>query len=794
MAESEVIQDVYSISLDEAALARLKSGLASGRKAVADWTAQVKAQPVVFDGAAKAMENYAKSVEQSNAKITASQKKANDEAKKQASAGSAQKLFSTGAQLAGALGGGGVVGQAISTAGGVTDTIRELPKLTDAVKELKPQAIATGAGVAALTVALALYNQEQARTKAAALSEIDSRQKALTLLQTGSQQEIQTRINQLAQQKAINEKTAADANQLFQNLKDETLKNLGPAAAAAEYYAASVGMAAGPYQAAKEAADKANASLGSTSTELEILEKQSGLTAQSVTDVAKALQNAQYISGDISNRAAADLEAYQLANNGTQKQLDERVRSLQLESAVLSNNIDAANAQADALGRNTAEGQAAAQQASELTKRYNAVGTTLNFLQQEFVRTAVAARDAAEFTRQQNDEKVAATKAFNEAEKKAIADNNKEKADALDRLNEAQVKAADEAADAAEKALQSLIDKKAQLSQGLADAFTDDEVKRKREEFDAQIKIQQEEAKAARDHARALVKIQKDGMKDEQAAIDARDFARLFEIRDQRKEQIDEENDTYIESRKQANEAAAQEAQDRTRNYAREREDRLTNYNRALREAQAQYTRETQQADANKRQQLQLAQQAYTATLSQLQTKLTTEQRLNQSAYDAALKQANTSATQRIEIEQKVTDAFLAQANKRLAAISNGGGVSGARGGGTGSGRFTATRAGGGTLNAFQGSSYNELAGQREKWNGYQLPDGSGFIFPLRSGYMDSGGGGRGGMTFNAPLVQLDVQTGGTTAQINGLGDMVAAKVLDVLQVVTKAKVSATPI
>lgn len=389
-----VINDIYRLDLDQAALARVKSGIASGRLAIQQMTTDVKAQPVAFDQAAKAAENYAKAIEQSNkARATAAQKSSSVGASQ--SLGKAESGINQIAQL---LPGAG--GESARLLGDITGTVQKLPELGKAVKDLGAVTVATGVGVAGLSIALALYNQEQARTKALATADLDSRQRALTLIQTGSKEEIQARINALTKQKEINKATADDANKLFQDLKDETLKNLGPAAAAAEYYASKVGAAAGPYQAASENAEKANKNLGSTSTELELLQKQSGLTAQSVDDVTKALKEAQYIGSDISNRASADLEAYQLANNGTSKQLDERLRNLQLELAVTQNSSLAAQARVDALGRETEAGKAAQAEVDNLTKKQNGLQTSLEVLSQSFVRASIQAREMGETTKQ----------------------------------------------------------------------------------------------------------------------------------------------------------------------------------------------------------------------------------------------------------------------------------------------------------------------------------------------------------------------------------------------------------
>lgn len=601
--------------------------------------------------------------------------------------GSSQKLFSVGAQVSGALGAGGL-GQGLAVAGGFTDALRELPKLKEAIGGLSPATLAAGAGVGALTVALDLYTRAQAAAKQAALSEIDARQRALTLLQTATKEEIAARILELQKQQEINKATAEDATKLFQGVKDDIQKELGPAAAAAEYYASAVGLAAGSYQAAKEAADKANDAVNKTSTELEILQKQSGLAANGITQIVNAAQNAAYIGSDLANRAAADLEAYKLVNDpkAGQDQLNQRIRDLQLESTVLANNIDIANSRADSLGRETEAGKAAAAEAAKLVDRYNTVGTSLEILSQEFVRTAVTAHDATAALEKIRSEQIATTAKYVEDTKNLEESKNQALYESTKKYNETLVNLADTAAKAAEDSLRKIQEKRADLAQSFGDSETDALRKARDKQLDDLEKYQQSEAKAARDHANDLVKIQRDQADKELDAVTNRDFKALYELQRNKQKELDAANETYNQAKADRAEAFAQQQNDAAEQFKREEEQRQVNYKRQLDQAQVAYNREVAQAQRN-----------YNDAYQKAYTSYVNEQNILNAKYIAQQNQLNQSVTAQLQLQAqgdaaklKLEQDYYVRSQQLIKGIYSNGGSTAAGGVGSG-GRATAT-------------------------------------------------------------------------------------------------------
>ena len=774
MSDDERIQQVYQFDIDATALARARAGITSAKKYVEDLTASIKAQPVIFDSSGKSLIEMANSAKVATSNLNdledAYSAAANAATKlvdtrekivKTETTGSSQKLFSAGAQIAGALGGGGAVGQAISTAGGVTDAIRELPKLTDAVKGLPPSALAAGGATAGLVLAINAYAHAQEQAKQAAMAELDARQRALTLLQSSNQEEIQNRINQLAKQKDINEKIAADTNQLFQNIKDETLKQLGPAAAAAEYYASSVGQAAGSYQAARDAAEKATQTVSSTSTELDLLQKASGLTAQTTADLAakeadlnKARTEGQYITSDIQSHLSAQLELQKLITTGTTEGLRSRLAGLQTEAELVDQAADAAREKQKSFAVESQQYKDLTTLINQLVQRSNDLKVTFNDLNQGFLVAAIQTREEADAFKKSNEDKISASKKYNEDVIKIEEQSAEARAKAIGNYNDALVKAAETAADAAAAALDKLKDSRSRLAQNLVDADATAQTKLEQDKLDAAIKRQQEEVRSAREHARTLDQIRKDGQKSEQQAIDDRDFMALFQIRQDTKDKMDAENQRYVQEQQDRQEAYAVEDKQREDAFAREREARMIKYKKDLADAQTQYNKELAIAADNKAKAIRLATQARDNELNLLQSKLTTDLRLKAQAWEIELKNAQLSGQQRIAVEQQINDALLAQANARL----------------------NASRA----SSAFSAAAGNNTA-----------PSSSGRVSPTKDFNSSSsiGGGGKA-VTINGPLVAPTINAGNASAsQLNNMQNMIFQGALEALQVVTGVQV-----
>ncbi|MBL8118780.1 MAG: hypothetical protein JNJ78_14705, partial [Anaerolineae bacterium] len=707
--------------------------------------------------------------------------------------------------LTGLAGAGGLSG-AIGGLGEVVALAEELPRLKAAaaglpdVLKAATQTIGVGGAgmigaLGALAIAFALAQAAAQKARQAAESEIDARERALRLIVDGNQETIQARINELAKQRDVNQAIADDNRRLFEQFREQIAEGLNPLEKGQLFaqIITGVGEAGQQYLALEQAANQAAATLAGTSNELNLLQQASGLTAQSTADLVnqeQALAFARRRTADViaaaNNALNAQLEARQLAESGTTEQLQKRIQSLRDEYQLVADTIVSLGEKAKAEAADSEARILLVDEIMRLTMRANTLKASLDTLGTSTLEASIKAREAAEYAAKQQAELAAAAKKYTDDVARITGAGREAELQASARHADALVKAAQQAAEAAENALNRLQEKRSELANKLAEGEADAALKAQQQALDDQISFQRDEARAAREHARTLVQIRRDANRDEQRLIDERDFRGLFELRQSTTEQINEASRRFAAEREEANTAYAEQAEDRAAAFAVEREQRLTNYKRAINDAQAQYNREIQQIAANKSRQIQLTNQAYTAEINQLKGKVDAELRLRLQAYDAELRLVSQSASQRIAIEQAAQNAMLSLANARLNTLRMTGSNTGSLVGNqtiNGLPASFAFRSGGGGLNAGQASTYNERAGQRERFAGHLLPEGAGVIFPFRAGYMNPGGTSKP-MTFNAPLVSLNVTTGGSAAQMSSLSDMVADKVLDVLEVI----------
>nr|MBA3871962.1 hypothetical protein [Anaerolineae bacterium] len=418
----------------------------------------------------------------------------------------------------------------------------------------------------------------------------------MRLLQQGNQKEIQDRINTLSETQKINEQIAADAKKNFETFREEAAKNLNPVQFAefTAQIATGVGEAGQQYKALEEAASKANAKLGDTSTELALLEQGSGKTAQSLDQIVTAAQKLQLISSDISNKASADLEAYKLANDpsATTKGLDDRIRSLQLESEVTKNSALAAQSLADSYGRATAEGQAAQVEADNLTKHQNALQTSIEALSEGFVRAAVTANELAAEADDIRKQQIQSIKTYDADILKNSEEKDKALADSQAKLNEALIEGANQSAIAAENLVIKLDQKLADLATSFGQGEIDAKQKAEYQELDDLAAYSRQAAQNARSHANDLEKISRDFAQRENDATLGRQFDQLYALQQQKTSAINESNIAYNQQQEaQLENFNAQEANN-LEHYKREDAQRQLNYTRQLTADNLQYTRE----------------------------------------------------------------------------------------------------------------------------------------------------------------------------------------------------------
>lgn len=822
MAEDEVIQQLYRFDIDSAALARARSGIASAKQYVDDLTEAIKGQPVTLDATNAALDDYVQKTKQSSTqtadtsdnieKMTSRLTELEDAS---TSATAAQEKLATANKDVGDSSGGGDsagvtslrrTGGALSQLGfqgagrglQLAGDIQQLNRFQESLSGITPELAGAGVATIALTAVIDLYTQQQQKAKEAALGEITARESAIQIIATGTKEDQQAKLNQLETTRKANQAIADDTNQLYASLIKGILDTKGITEAGLEVSLAKIGQADGTVQAAYDAAQKANKALDGTSTEMNILTQATGLTAQSTADLtaaeaslkAKRQEVADSIKG-IEDSLAGQKEAQQQINTGSVQGLAQRKKDIYDELQLL-NEASAATAQKIKDSEGDTEAQAAYRdELKKLDGQFQSLSTTYDDLSTSIVENAVAANDAAKELKQSNDEKIADTKAYNDDIKKIEDTSDQARAKAAGTLADALVKAATTAADAAEAALNKLIDKRADLAKNLVQADEDAETKAEQQKLDDQIKRAQEEVKAAREHERTLKQIRADGARSEQQAIDDRDFAQLFQIRDNVNQQLSAENDRYKQQEEDRQESYKQQDADRDTAEKRDHEARLKKYQRDTADATAQYNKEITAAAANKTKQLNLAQQAYNTEITNLRGKLIADENLRLQAYDTEIKNANAVGDERIAIEQRISDALLAQANARLAAITN---MTSTAGSSAEVAARAAMRASGGSLNAGQLSSYNERGGQREKFNGQLLPAGAGLIMPFRGGYMDSNGGGKSPININGPLSAPTIYAGAAnSAQLESIKRVAFEGALDALLTISGGSVNGSP-
>lgn len=749
----DLIQQIYQLSLDEAALAKLKKGIAEGRKSIEQLTAAAKAQPFEFGEAAKAATHYAKTVEESQKKAAS------------ASGGGGFNFGTIGRGL-------GSVG--LSAPAEVSKTVDDLqalyeqfkinkdviPGVASAASALTPilgesaaSFIAVAAPVAlvaaaAIPVGLAIkevsdeldrsrkaYQDELAALKASNDFRIQNITDARTKTSAQNRQEAEDQqqkikyqqdyINQLQKNREDINKAYSDLGSSFDPLKRKDLIDKG------NDLDKQIEEATKTLITFAKQAENTVVVLGSEIDAREATQKAIEAQTKATNDhVSMILQDAQ-----VQARVNAEIKSM------TSEQVKNRLDAIEQEKALLQSQIDALRALPNPTDKSTAALQT--------------LGTQMAALSQESSGLASAIGNLPADIKKQNEDKIAATKKYNDEVVKIEEQSAEARAKAIGNYNDALVKAAEAAADAAAAALDKLKDSRARLAQNLADADANAQTKLEQEKLDAAIKRQQEEVRSAREHARTLDQIRKDGQKSEQQAIDDRDFMSLFQIRNDTKDKLDAENQRYVQEQQDRQEAYAIEDKQREDAFAREREARLVKYKKDLADAQAQYNKELAIAADNKAKAIRLATQARDNELNLLQSKLTTDLRLKAQAWEIELKQAQLSGQQRIAVEQQISDALLAQANARL----------------------NATRA----SSAFSAAAGNNTA-----------PSGSGRVTPTRdfnSSGATSGGGGKP-VTINGPLVAPTINAGNASAsQLNNMKDMIFQGALEALQVVTGVQV-----
>lgn len=462
-------------------------------------------------------------------------------------------------------------------------------------KALIGASVAGGVLAGALLILTTRFND----VKRAAQADADARTNALRLLQSNNKEEIQARINTLTEQRRINQEIAQDANANLQALRDGIRTQLGDAALLQSEFNALIGTGAGELAALKDGAAKANEALNATSVELDVLQSASGLAAQSVADLAaqeahlKAVrsQQTEFIA-ELTREMNAEAEARRAIATGTSKQVQDRLKELSDE--IIANAAYVEKLRERALADKAAgeENQLLIDEINKVAAATDALSETYDALNNDTVTAAIKAREAAEEQAKIRDESISATKKYLDDVANIEEKNFEARAAIEGRYQDTLAAIAERTAEAAAAALQKLIDAREKLTQGLGQAQLDAQQKAQFDALERQIDFQQDEARAARNHADELLKIRRDAADQEQDLIAARDFSGLARLRRDTTRRISDTTSSFTKERSEQLLAFQQKNEAQARQFVFEAQQRQEKYAIDLANAEAQYKRE----------------------------------------------------------------------------------------------------------------------------------------------------------------------------------------------------------
>lgn len=527
--------------------------------------------------------------------------------------------------------------------------VQNLPAQLDAAAEAlgtnKLGLIGLVGAAGGLTIALQLAQQQFEKTKAAALSDLDARKRALTLIQTGSQEEIKARIEALKAQREINKTLADDAQNTLNGLRqgianDPTIRLLlGPQLATGlTEVGAALNVGAGELGAAKVNADAANTALNETNTELTLLEQAAAAGAGAVNSQTEALEQMERAIQYVIDQRRFEMDAMQLSTD----QIKSRQQSIKDEMALLELEIAARQAQ----GENT----------DELIEKWAALGQQEAFLAgtaTDMAKARALEAAALEYEKAQIDAVIAAHKKYTgdvtDMETRAL----EQRAALADRYNEALVNAAETAADAAENAVQNLQQARDDILRNAGADAAEAALAAQLERMDVLIEAGREEARAAREHARDMQRIRVESQRQEADLIASRDFAGLFRLRRDTGFQLQDAQGNFQAEANERRIAIQERLDDLARGYQQEADQRTRQTEQKLAEAQLAFEREQAQIAANLQRAEAKARAGRDADLKALDSKIRSELHLKRQAYEAEIRLAAQASDLRQQAYQR---------------------------------------------------------------------------------------------------------------------------------------------
>lgn len=416
-------------------------------------------------------------------------------------------------------------------------------------------------------------------------------------------------------------------------------------------------------------------------------------------------------------RIQSQIEATNLAANGTEKQVQDRLEALAREKAVLQANLPIMQANLATTTEGTKAYEAYKNQLDSTTLRLAELDTTMLTLAGDTLQ-AVKANDLAAEAEKKRIDSIAAVTKYNADITKINEDEAAKQADLAQKYADKQVDIAAKAVEDAQRLLENLEQKLAGLA---TDVNRDLDKDARKANFDAlqdQIEFQRDEVAATQEHYQDLERIRRQALaKEFEQGLD-RDFAGLAASRRATAEQVNESNIQFNQDRAARLAAFEAKRSDDAAEFEFERQERIIKFEQDIADARAQYIRERQQLADAKTKQLLAAKAAYDKELSMVNSKYRAELAARDAAIRAELQQIQAGNQARLQLETQLQQQYLTilrnAANSvgiGLASGASGAGFSSLPGGTGGvqvSGNATGTGLGG--LFGFGSSQQNTTA------------------------------------------------------------------------------------
>ena len=552
-------------------------------------------------------------------------------------AGDVQSNLGALGGIAGGLGGsaGGQVGQGIGVAGEFAALIEEAPRLKSALAGL-PSTInsAVGAlgasgvgligGIGALTAVFTLATQAGQRAAKAARERLTAEREVIDLLVSGTQADIQTRRDQLEQQREAAQQFRDESRAAIEAY-DRDARNLAGVTGEVGVQFLRLGetLGVGQFGAIDELRDQAR----DAQREVETLNRQIEAFDEALTEAEPTTQDLIEAEKQLTQERLTQAQSVASQLRQELQLRQQSTEQLQERQNAILDDIAITQAEISALRDSGDTSEDVTNRIAALTQQMMDLGRESTFIRDVALQEAQAREEAAAATEkqtaviqqesQQREQTANAVQRYNNNVTRINEAYYEQRASLEKKYADDQIRIAEQASEASADALRELQEERRDLATEL-----------QRDERDAQIEAQRDERDALRDHLRNLQEIRQRAEDAEFEAILNRDFASLFSSRRQTNQSLARAQSGFND-----------QAEDRQRALADERQDRLRAYQQNLADAQMAYEVERQQ----------IAQQQRTA-LAELQKAQRDELSASRDAYQKQLQLRETATRRELQI------------------------------------------------------------------------------------------------------------------------------------------------